>query len=88
MRLFLKQSGLGARLGDGKVYDAWRASLGVELAKRARAVSFRAGELVVEVESSPHLAELKGFTGESYRQEANRRLGSERIRRINYKLKR
>ena len=88
VRSFMQASGLGAQLKDMRVYNAWREALGADLARRARAVAFRAGELIVEVESSPQLSQLKGFTGESYRQEANRVLGSERIRRINYKLKR
>ena len=85
---FLRSSGLGQRIGDMKVYTAWREATGPDLCRRARAVAFRGGELIVEVESSPLLSELKGFTGESYRSETNRQLGSERIRRVNYKLKR
>ncbi len=85
---FLRSSGLAQHMGDIKVYSAWRDVTGPDLCRRARAVAFRGGELVVEVESSPQLSELKGFTGETYRQEANRLLGSNRIRRVNYKLKR
>jgi hypothetical protein len=85
---FLKDSGLGPKMREWKVYDAWREVLGPELGKRARAVAFRRGELVVEVESAAHLQELKTFTGEAYRIAANRSLGSERIRVVAFKLKR
>ena len=85
---FLRSSPLAKHMGEMKVYNAWREATGPDLCRRARAVAFRGGELTVEVESSPLLSELKGFTGESYRSETNRHLGSERIRRVNYKLKR
>ena len=84
---FLQTSGLGAKLRDSRVYEAWSEALGEDLARRARAVDFRRGELSVEVESAAHLSELKSFTGERYRQLANRHLGSERIRRVAFKLK-
>ena len=45
-------------------------------------------DLLVEVESSAHLQELKQFTGEDFRRRANERLGRERIRRVVFKLKR
>lgn len=88
VQTFLHASGLGARLRDHRIYEAWNAVLGVDLARRARASRFRAGELLVEVDSSAHLGELQGFTGEHFRQEANRRLGAERIERVVFKLKR
>lgn len=89
MRQYLDASGLGQRLRDWPVYDAWRVAVGEELARRARPVDYRrGGELVVEVESAAHLQELRNFTGERYRALANQRLGQERIRRVTFKLKR
>ena len=88
LRRFLKDSGLGAQMRDWKVYDAWREVLGPELSLRARAVAFRRGELIVEVESAAHLQELKTFTGETYRHAANQSLGSPRITSVSFKLKR
>lgn len=88
MEAFLHRSGLGARLRDQRVFDAWSQVLGAELARRARPARFRGGELLVEVESSAHLGELESFTGEQFRREANRRLGGERIERVVFKLKR
>ena len=88
LRTYLKQSGLAPKLRDWKVYDTWREVLGEGLASRARAVAFRNGELIVEVESAAHFQELQSFTGEAYRVAANQRLGAERIRRVTFKLKR
>jgi hypothetical protein len=84
---FLAASGLGAKMRDLKVHEAWREALGPELAPHAISVDFRRGELVVEVDSAAHKHELVSFTGEQYRQEANRRLGDNRIRRVSFKLR-
>lgn len=83
---FLEASGLGAKMRDWKVHEAWRDALGPELAPHAVSVDFRRGELVVEVDSAAHKHELMNFTGEQYRQEANRRMGDNRIRRVKFKL--
>ncbi len=88
VKAFLAESGLGNKLRDLPIYEAWQAALGEELAHRARPVDFRRGELIVEVESAVHLQELANFTGERFRQLANRDLGSERIRKVTFKLKR
>ena len=88
MKSYLDASGLGEKLRDWPVYDAWRQALGPELSRRARAVAFRRGELVVEVESAAHKQELESFTGEQYRRLANQHLRSERIARVAFKLKR
>ncbi|MDE0914300.1 MAG: DUF721 domain-containing protein [Planctomycetota bacterium] len=84
---FLATSGLGAKMRDLKVHEAWRDALGPELAPRATSVDFRRGELIVEVDSAAHKHELVSFTGEQYRQEANRRIGDNRIRRVSFKLR-
>ncbi len=84
---FLAASGLGARLRDWPVYEAWRAVLGEDLSRRARAVDFRRGQLFVEVESAAHLHELANFTGERYRQLTNRHLGRETVQKVSFKLK-
>jgi hypothetical protein len=88
LRGFLRDSGLDARLRNARVYQAWNDALGPRLARRIMPVQFRFGELTLEAESSVHLHELQSFTGESYRQDANRRLGEERIRKLNFRLKR
>lgn len=85
---FLKVSGLGARMRGWPVFQAWIEAAGTELARHARPVRFDRGELVVEVGSAAHYQELASFTGESYRQRANERLGKPEIRRIVFRLKR
>lgn len=88
VRDFLRNSGLGAKLRDWPVYEAWGVVLGGDLSRRARAVDFRRGELIVEVESAVHHAELSNFTGERYRQLTNQHLGREAVRKVTFKLKR
>jgi hypothetical protein len=88
VKSFLAESGLGSKLRDLPVYEAWQEALGEELSRRARPVDFRRSELIVEVESAAHMHELANFTGERYRQLANRNLGSERISKVTFKLKR
>jgi hypothetical protein len=85
---FLSASGLGDKMRDWPVYDAWRKALGEELSRRARAVDFRRGELFVEVESAAHHHELANFTGERYRQLMNQHLGRPAVRKVSFKLKR
>ena len=85
---FLRASGLGDKLRDYPIYEAWRSVLGTDLARRARAVDFRRGELIVEVESAAHHHELANFTGERYRQLTNQHLRREAVRKVTFKLKR
>jgi hypothetical protein len=80
-------SGLRARGRDRAVFEAWGDAVGA-LGEHARAVRFARNELVVEVASAAHMHELRSFTGEDYRRQANRILGEERIRRVVFKLKR
>jgi len=84
---YLRSSGLGSRLRDWPVYEAWGKVVGETLAQRARPVRFAGGELVIEVESAPQYQELKNFTGEQYRLLANRELGRTAIERVTFKLK-
>ncbi len=81
---FLRSARLERSLAEERVLAAWRAAAGEALAGRARALRFRDGELLVEVNSAAHLQELRNFTGENYRKAANKRLGEERIRRVSF----
>jgi hypothetical protein len=85
---YLRESGIGGKLHDAAVTRAWRECAAARYGQRARAVRFADGELLVEVASAAHLQELKSFTGEELRRAANQRLGSERIRRVTFKLAR
>jgi hypothetical protein len=85
---FLRDHGYADKLRDAAVLRAWRETAAKRYGKRARATRFRDGELLVEVDSAAHLQELSAFTGDELRQATNRRLGSERIRRVIFKLAR
>jgi hypothetical protein len=85
---FLRASGLSAHMRHFAVFQAWDASLGRELARRARPVGFQSGTLSIEVESSAHLHELQNFTGDQYRTLANARLGAAVIQKLVFRLKR
>lgn len=85
---FLRDHGYANKLRDAAVLRAWRDSASPKYGARARATRFQDGELLVEVSSAAHLQELSGFTGEELRRAANQRLGSERIRRVHFKLAR
>jgi hypothetical protein len=83
----MREAGIRAQRPDLRVFAAWEESAGPALAKRAVPVRFARGELTVEIESAAHLHELKAFTGELVRANVNRRLGSETVRRVVYKLR-
>ena len=85
---YLRTSGLDTKLAQARVFGAWNAAVGEALAKRARAVRFDGGELLIEVQSAPHLHELTNFTGERYRVLANKKLGAARITRVVFQLQR
>ncbi len=88
LKSFLKKSGIGERLGPPPVFRAFQEAAGKSFARHARAVRFARGELVVQVSSAPHLAELKGFLGEEIRTQTNRILGRDEVRRITFRLDR
>jgi hypothetical protein len=87
IRQFLSQSGLRRPSGDERVFRAWSEAAGARWRGRAEPVAFRAGQLSVEVATSVHLAELKGFHGEPIRARANAALGETRIHKVVFKLK-
>jgi len=83
---FMRTSGLSERERSGAVFAAWNDAAAATLGGGAVAVRFQGGELVVEAGSSAHLQELKGFLGEQLRQEANRRLGDDKIQRVTFRI--
>lgn len=87
IRAFLKESGLRRPAGDERVFRAWSDAAGSPWTEHATPVSFRGGQLVVEVASSVHLSELKGYHGEGIRGRANTALGEARIKKVVFKLK-
>lgn len=87
IRAFLKESGLRRPAGDERTFRAWSDAAGARWKEHATPVSFRGGQLVVEVRSSVHLAELKGYHSEAIRARANAELGEARIQKVVFKLK-
>ena len=69
------------------MFHAWTEAAGRAWGPRAIPVAFRAGQLTVEVATSVHLAELKGFHGEGIRARANTLLGEPSIHKVVFKLK-
>jgi hypothetical protein len=88
VKSFLRASGIGAKLGPWPVYQAFLEAAGAAFARRARPVRFARGELVVEVDSAAHLAELQSFLGAELRVKTNQILGAENVRKLSFKLKR
>ena len=88
LKTFLKRNGISERVGPPPVFRAFQEAAGKSFARHARAVRFAHGELVVQVSSAPHLAELKGFLGEEIRSQTNRILGRDEVRRITFRLDR
>ena len=64
IRSFLKESGLRQPARDERVFRAWSDAVGSDWSRRAIPVSYRSGQLTIEVDSSVHLQELKNFRGE------------------------
>lgn len=88
LKSFLRKSGIGERFGPPPVFRAFQDALGQTFARHARPVRFARGELVVQVASAPHLAELKGFRGEEVRMRTNQLLGRDEVRKITFRLDR
>lgn len=85
---YLKDSGVLRRKKAGPAFAAWDEAVGPNIAGRARAVSFRRGELIIEVDSTALLSELRGFASEDLRTRADALLEGDTIRKLNFKLKR
>ena len=87
IRQFLAQGGVRRPRADEPVFQAWTTAAGSAWGPHAQPVAFRGGQLTVEVPTSVHLAELKGFHGEGLRARANQLLGEPRIHKVVFKLK-
>lgn len=83
---YLSSSGLLQRKRAVPAIDAWNEAVGPDLARRAQAVSYRRGELLIEVESSALLSELRGFAAEDLRTRADALLEGARIRKLTFRL--
>ena len=66
------------RLEEGKIWLAWDAAVGAQIAAKARPVSFRDGVLTVTVTSSPWMQQLT-FLKKGMMEKLNERLGQELV---------
>ena len=82
---FLRGQQLRGRDARDPVLELWAEVAGPRYAEQSQAVRFQQGELVVEVASAAHRAELAGFQAEPLRARLNARLGDDRVRRIVFK---
>jgi predicted nucleic acid-binding Zn ribbon protein len=79
------------QLGLAQVAEGWRAVAdwpvvaGVRIAKRSRAIGFRDGALIVEVEGSAWMHEL-GFLKPELVRNLNRHLGADVVRDVRFTL--
>ena len=75
----LRDLGLEAGIMGWRAVREWPDAVGPQVARRARAVSFQEGTLVVEVEGSAWLHEL-GILKRDLVRQLNRHLGSQHVR--------
>jgi predicted nucleic acid-binding Zn ribbon protein len=69
------------RLEEGKIWLAWDAAVGAQIAAKARPVSFRDGTLTVAVVSAPWMQQLT-FLKKGMMEKLNERLGRDVVRDI------
>ncbi|RMH01674.1 MAG: DUF721 domain-containing protein [Planctomycetota bacterium] len=72
----MQSRGIGRRSEHAAVFSAWREIVPPEVAARARPVSFRAGRLIVAVDSAPLMHELRCFRAGEFLALLNRRLAA------------
>lgn len=81
LRDLLARLRLSEPLVGWRAVELWPEVVGARVAARARAVAYREGELIVEVDSATWMSELTYLKGHVIA-EMNRRLASEAIREI------
>ncbi len=84
LRSVLKE--VGTKAGRSRVSAALEEAVGPTVTDHVRVAGFRSGKLVVEVDSSALLADLRGFRSEEIRLACNERLDKEKIARIEFRL--
>jgi predicted nucleic acid-binding Zn ribbon protein len=79
----LRDLGLERGIAGWRAVEQWAEAVGPRIARRARALDYRDGTLLVEVEGSSWLHEL-GFLKRDLCRQLNRRLGGEAVREIRF----
>ena len=82
----LKSLGLEEGLRGWRAVEEWPRAVGPRLARRTRAVEFRDGTLLVEVEGSAWMHEL-GFLTRDLRRRINDRLGADVVREVRLRMR-
>ena len=83
----LHRLGLENEILGWRAVEEWPQVVGPRIARHARAVSFREGTLVVEVDGSAWMQELSYLKRDLVRK-ANRHLGSELVRHVKFVIPR
>jgi len=78
-------SALPINLGDAKIWKIWDGVVGKEIAEHARPSTINRGILLVKVTDSVWLQELE-FMAETIREKLNRRLRTDAVRKIRFKV--
>jgi predicted nucleic acid-binding Zn ribbon protein len=79
----LRDLGLEAGVLGWRAVTEWAAAVGPRIARRTRAVSFRDGTLLIEVEGSSWRYEL-GFLKRDLLRQLNTHLGSQLVRDLEF----
>jgi predicted nucleic acid-binding Zn ribbon protein len=79
----LRDLGLESEVVGWRAVSEWPEAVGARIARRARAVSFHQGTLVVEVEGSAWMQEL-GFLKRQMLRQLECRLGGPHVRRLRF----
>lgn len=79
----LERYGLSERLAGWRAVEAWPEVVGEPVARKSRAVSYKDGVLLVEVEGSAWLQEL-GFLKSKLIAQMNQRLGGHPVRGVHF----
>jgi predicted nucleic acid-binding Zn ribbon protein len=83
----LRKLGLESEILGWRAVDEWPQVVGPRVSQHARAVSFRGGTLVVEVEGSAWMHELSYLKRDLIRK-INAQLGSELVRHVRFVIPR
>jgi hypothetical protein len=77
---------VGSKASRRRFQDAIEHAVGERLAPHLQVLGFRRGKLTVQVDSSPLLAELRGFRSEEIRQRCNEVLKPEQVAKIDFRM--
>ena len=82
--------GMLPELRDLAALSAWQdaldAELGAKRAARCRVAGYRAGRLLVEVDSAPLFSELVGFVREDLRKALNERMKPRQVAQVVFRM--